>query len=725
MNKGDAFYKIQKALSEIRQDDVLFPKVMVEAQQPAAETDPDYAVNNYPRLLQLVRAGLVPEEMISKMTNILKDPRRFGVSPKVRDELYTIMIKTLNYIVVSDPAAWARFRQYLLNTQVESTQMKSDIFFKFKKALHEESDKIFTTVAASKVRRLAEDGGSTDTSSATKDTPDPYSKERSVKRKDPRKVVTGQGRKNYEPGETQEIGNGYFGAKFKKGINVKYFNNIESAEEYARTGKVVGKVFHGRDVKNSKENKVSAVTAATARTAGKSRNLDVVAGLLGDVKTIGIKKEMKKNNETGKLVETGKLIASSASLLDVLVRSGTSSPEDLKNIHDKLKAGESPTSKEFVDALGKSGVEKEADKKNLCIRKPEFCDAEKTKEIKEKVGSLLPIPSTGGNNEKREEGSGVPRIQMPNFIPKMPNHVEMALQEIIEGKAKIGGKTYQAKVTKGRSKDPDDLKNTQSDIYMDKVAGMLGVLAKGISPWVRGSAIEVNEDNTTVELDTALVMSRSKEICENLNNPNDAPVIISNDGHILDGHHRWATIKALNEIMKDSGNEKCQMNNITEVDLPITDLLLAMTGTSTAVVVDGNDSVFKPEIDKDGTATGRYHVIGIGKPQDQVETDLRARRIAAINSGEDQEVLLPILEKDGTAKLTVKETNEKSPDYNKEVTKEFKWQWNKKNKSPDFVGTAIQQDQKEARQFETTNTLAETLLSSIRNIITEEISRSR
>ena len=157
MNKGDAFHKIQKALSEIRQDDVLFPKAMVEAQQPAEETDPDYAVNNYPRLLQLVRAGLVPEEMISKMTNILKDPRRFGVSPKVRDELYTIMIKTLNYIVVSDPAAWARFRQYLLNTQVESTQMKSDIFSKFKKALHEESTKINFLGNTRKSRQLSEE----------------------------------------------------------------------------------------------------------------------------------------------------------------------------------------------------------------------------------------------------------------------------------------------------------------------------------------------------------------------------------------------------------------------------------------------------------------------------------------------------------------------------------------------------------------------------------------
>jgi hypothetical protein len=53
------------------------------------------------------------------------------------------MIKTLNYIVVTDPATWARFRQHLLNTEVEKSieehnDMNKNVFFAFKKALHEE-----------------------------------------------------------------------------------------------------------------------------------------------------------------------------------------------------------------------------------------------------------------------------------------------------------------------------------------------------------------------------------------------------------------------------------------------------------------------------------------------------------------------------------------------------------------------------------------------------------
>lgn len=140
MNKGDAFHKIQKALSEIRQELSADSKNLREVK---AEK-PDYAIEGYARLLQLARAGLVPQEMLYKMTNILKDPKRFGVSPQIRNDLYDLMIKTLNYIVVTDPATWARFRQHLLNTEVveksieEDNDMSKNVFSAFKKALHEE-----------------------------------------------------------------------------------------------------------------------------------------------------------------------------------------------------------------------------------------------------------------------------------------------------------------------------------------------------------------------------------------------------------------------------------------------------------------------------------------------------------------------------------------------------------------------------------------------------------
>jgi len=116
--------RIQDTLSELSQQMLSNPDILKEAQIPAPETDPEYAIKNYPRLLQLARAGLVPDEMVFKMTNVLKDPKRFGVSPKTRDQLYDLMIKTLNYIVVSDPAAWARFRSFLMNEQSSEIEQR-------------------------------------------------------------------------------------------------------------------------------------------------------------------------------------------------------------------------------------------------------------------------------------------------------------------------------------------------------------------------------------------------------------------------------------------------------------------------------------------------------------------------------------------------------------------------------------------------------------------------
>lgn len=96
-------------------------------QQPAPETDPDRSIKNLNRLLQLVKAGLVPEDLMYKMFNVLKDPKRFGVTPKLRNQLFDVMIKTLNYIVIDDHAAWARYRNYLLRQKSEKEKAKETI----------------------------------------------------------------------------------------------------------------------------------------------------------------------------------------------------------------------------------------------------------------------------------------------------------------------------------------------------------------------------------------------------------------------------------------------------------------------------------------------------------------------------------------------------------------------------------------------------------------------
>lgn len=111
MDKRKISGEIKEFLASMRKQSI------IETQTPAQETDPEYEIKNYPRLLQLARAGLVPDELVAKMSYVLKDPKRFGVSPKIRNQLYDLMIKTLNYIVVSDPAAWARFRAFLVNEE--------------------------------------------------------------------------------------------------------------------------------------------------------------------------------------------------------------------------------------------------------------------------------------------------------------------------------------------------------------------------------------------------------------------------------------------------------------------------------------------------------------------------------------------------------------------------------------------------------------------------------
>jgi hypothetical protein len=78
--------------------------------------------------------------MVFKMANVLKDPKRFGVSRAIRDQLYDLMIKTLNYIVISDPASFARFRTFLMNNEATET---NGIHQEFKKMLEETSRQIY------------------------------------------------------------------------------------------------------------------------------------------------------------------------------------------------------------------------------------------------------------------------------------------------------------------------------------------------------------------------------------------------------------------------------------------------------------------------------------------------------------------------------------------------------------------------------------------------------
>ena len=495
MSRKDTIRTIHKVLSDMRQDDVLFPKVMVEAQQPAAETDPDYAVNNYPRLLQLVRAGLVPEEMISKMTNILKDPKRFGVSPKVRDELYTIMIKTLNYIVVSDPAAWARFRQYLLNTQVESTQMKSDIFSKFKKALHEESTKINFLGNTRKSRQLSEE------------------------------LLAEAAR--HQPGEAWIASTGEsYGGKNKDGevvyYNIKRYKNAENLAKIFASGKI------------SKQDALSAKTKVEGKRKGQ---LFGTGGAAHELKKVKHKTAASKNMD---------------------------GPDNEKQ------------------AIGSDLAHEQKVSTRLFKIAEIVLDRARRKRNGEDVGPdpnfdlcTVTIPGTnlfcGVNLE-------IPRIKMPQLktLVTAGSPAEALLkQQVAAAKEKFETKNPSGKDENGKSFKPNDEVNAEG-------AFLENLKKKGIS-FKNGEMASTDMKATQNELDGAKVMSMANTLVrpnevgikpENLKGAQanlTAPLIVSRDGYVLDGHHRWAAV-SVKDLMEGRGENPTKLNVII-IDMEIEDLV--------------------------------------------------------------------------------------------------------------------------------------------------------
>lgn len=487
MSRKNTIRTIHKVLSDMRQDDVLFPKVMVEAQQPAAETDPDYAVNNYPRLLQLVRAGLVPDEMISKMTNILKDPKRFGVSPKVRDELYTIMIKTLNYIVVSDPAAWARFRQYLLNTQVESTQMKSDIFSKFKKALHEESKKLNVLGKSGNVRRLSE--------------------ERLME------AARHQSGDNWlaSTGES-------WGGKNADGITRYFPVNMPNAEQIA---------------KSYATGKISEVDAKKITTKiDKTKEGSIHKGK-GD----------KSVNKTITAVDT-KLATKKA--LD-----GPETKEQAIGTNPKAEKALATRMFKIAEVV----LQHEKDNK---ARK-----AEGKEPLPDPKFDLCTV-SVPGTNLFCGESLQIARKKMPQLKTKVTagSPAEALLKQQYEKKGKpydpngevdAEGAFLEHLASKGIKFDKEqtmnstEMKATQNELVGAKVVSMATAIA-------RPDDAGIPKEN----------QAKVKAILT-------APLIVSKDGYVLDGHHRWAAV-ALNDLMQGNGENPTKLN-VIQVDMNIEDLV--------------------------------------------------------------------------------------------------------------------------------------------------------
>jgi hypothetical protein len=152
--------------------------------------------------------------------------------------------------------------------------------------------------------------------------------------------------------------------------------------------------------------------------------------------------------------------------------------------------------------------------------------------------------SIPGTNLYCGENKGIPRAEMPQFkgtpepgspaskLPKDKNG-EVDTEEFFKQMLEKDG----VKVSEPTAVPPDRLKSTQSELVGVKVAGMSEVLEAGPDHPAYGAIT--------------------------------APIYVSNDGYVLDGHHRWAAVVAHNAKHPD----KPIPMNVRVIDEPIDPLV--------------------------------------------------------------------------------------------------------------------------------------------------------
>jgi hypothetical protein len=152
--------------------------------------------------------------------------------------------------------------------------------------------------------------------------------------------------------------------------------------------------------------------------------------------------------------------------------------------------------------------------------------------------------SIPGTNLYCSDNKGIPRAEMPQFkgtpepgspaekLPKDKNG-EVDTEEFFKEMLQKDG----VKVSEPTAVPPDRLKSTQSELVGVKVAGMSEVLDAGPEHPAYGAIT--------------------------------APIYVSNDGYVLDGHHRWAAVVAHNAKHPD----KPIPMNVRVIDEPIDPLV--------------------------------------------------------------------------------------------------------------------------------------------------------
>jgi hypothetical protein len=509
MKKHEIKERIHEILSEMRESIPL-----EEAQTPATETDPEYEIKNLPRLIQLARAGLVPDDMVFKMAYILKDPKRFGVSPKIRNQLYDLMIKTLNYIVVSDPAAWARFRAFLINEEKEMTK-KEEVYEHIKEALHKFSKEIDPTVKS--------------------------------------RMVIEELQEAREPGTVWETEHSWAGAN-SAGEKV-YYPKSEYEDAQARaTSFAKGKISAAQARQDKAKEAKKSVKAAV------KKNVEI-----GAAKQVASKKANKEytgpDSEEGAMGSDPKTEKKIATRLDKIAQT----------LEQRFK-----TAKAYQKEFEAGGMEKSAAKKAAQDRI--------TKELGPSPDFDLCKVTVPGTNLYCGENLGIPRKQMPQLktaikagsqaekdsqLPRSdPNHLPMKDGEAnAEKKFLEHLKNKGVKVEEGKVMAAAEMKATQMDLVGEKVMGMVNGLKAGRTKRTLDSC---------GGLDPLTKQKQCKDTSGNCGNGNCGdegllePLIVSKDGYVLDGHHRWAAIATLD--LMDGRKEPFSVNT-TVVDMDMEDLV--------------------------------------------------------------------------------------------------------------------------------------------------------
>lgn len=496
--------KIEEILSQLTEEvrgEIVSEKELQEARK--------YAIKDYPRLVQLARAGLIPEPQLFKILYFLKDPKRFGVTPKVRNQLYDVMIKTLNYIVATDPAAWARFRAFLLKGEdeteelTEETEMKrsrKDILREFKSIIAKERHGLSSVKSLRASVALSE-----------------------------QLMLEGE---RHEPGTHWEASTGNsWGAKNRNGETIYYNKSMYKDAEALAKAFATGNESKAVAVEKKKEMERTG-KGVTRKREGQ------LFGTGGTKRTRGKKERL--------------------------------STKDIKQKSAKEKGLDGPDSPK--QALG-SSVKKEKEVATRMFKIAEIVlEREKRRKAGEDVGKdpnfNLCTVSIPGTNLFCDESLDIPRKSMPQLKTKVTpgSKAEEMLKKQLEAKGKPVTpealrkeelnaedaflehlKSKGVKITTGEEMESVKMKATQNELVGAKVLGMANSLMR---PKEAGLS-----DEAAAKARKALT----------------APLLVSRDGYVLDGHHRWAAV-AVGDLMQGRGNKPTKIK-VIKVDMDIEDLV--------------------------------------------------------------------------------------------------------------------------------------------------------